>query len=505
MFYRPLPESKGFTLDELINDLSIKEVTNFQDWTIKNITDNSVKVEDASLFVAIKGFNVDGHQYIKQAIENGAVAIIGESQVQIDKNTTYIRVENSRKALAKLINRIYNYPSRKLRLIGVTGTVGKTTTTSMIDHITGQIVGKSSLIGTLYTKIDQDYFANPNKCTTPDIISLNNIFSEIKNREIDYVSMEVSSHALKLDRVFGLDYDIAVFTNLSYDHLEFHESIDDYLYSKKKLFTSLSEDKLAVFNLDNAYSKVLMEDIKASYYTYAIKNKDADIIAKDIKLTKRELTFDIHIQNQLINNYGKIIQPTSLSINLPLLGYHNIYNALAAFTATILLGFPINKIKEALESFKGIRRRMEVIYDQEFTIIDDYAHNPASLTANFKTIENFDYNKLIILHFLKGKRGIKANKINAYLMVKWADKLKTKKIITSLCEEEVIEKNQVLKEEELAFTKIIKDSGLEIINTNKLAEGINRALKYVENNDLLLLVGGPGLDKAAEIISKRIT
>lgn len=502
MFSNPLVDLNGFLLDELIKDLAIIGISNFKNWEIDHVTDNSKNVKRNSLFIAIKGFNVDGHQYISEAISRGAVTIIGEDKIEADQDFTYIRVKNSRKALAELVNKIYNNLSEKIRLIGVTGTAGKTTTSSMIDHIITKIVGKSGLIGTLYNKIGTEYFQDPNKFTTPDIITLNKFFAKMIESKVDYLTMEVSSHGLKLDRVWGLDYDVGIFTNLSYDHMEFHKTLEDYYQSKERLFKYLEEDKAAVFNLDDKYANKLIEITKANVYTYGIYNKNADITAKDIKLGKEGLEFTVSINHDIISNLGKIVHPITARLKIPLLGYHNIYNTLAAFTTTLILGFPLFKIKTAIESFRGIKRRMEVIYNQEFTIIDDFAHNPASLTANFQTLKSFKYNKVIMVHFLKGKRGIPVNRLNAQLMSNWAKELKLAKIITTRAEEEVISKNKVLLEEEEAFTEIIKANGIDIENTARLREAIELALSEIKKNDLLLIVGGPGLDRAAEVIKE---
>ncbi len=504
MFPNPLIELNSFSLKELISDLRVEEIINFKDWQINDISNNSQQVSSESIFVAIKGYTTDGHQYINEALNNGVRVIIGEKKLDLLEDVTYIRVKNSRKALAELTNLLYDNPSYRLRLIGVTGTVGKTTTTGIIDHIINQIVDNSGLIGTLYTKINDRYYQNPKKCTTPDIINLNRIFGEMEEDGIDYVTMEVSSHALKLDRVWGLDYDIAIFTNMSCDHLDFHQTLDDYYQSKAKLFSNLAEDKLAVLNLDDKNSKLIKDVTTSQLYTYGIDNSDADIIAKNIKSSKQGLEFEIQIQHEIISNLGQIIHPTTVKVNLALLGNHNIYNSLAAFTATILLGFSISKVVTALESFAGIKRRMQLIYDDQFTIVDDFAHNQASLTANFNTLKEWDYNRLIILHFLKGKRGITANRCNAQIIKNWANKLKLKKVITTRAEEEVIEKNRVLDNEEISFTKIIEDDKIDITNTTKLSTAIEVALDELNTGDLLLLLGGPGLDRAATLLKKRV-
>ncbi|MCK8827202.1 UDP-N-acetylmuramoyl-L-alanyl-D-glutamate--2,6-diaminopimelate ligase [Natroniella acetigena] len=488
------------TLSDLIKDLQIINSTNFKESKINNITNNSKGVAPGSLFVAINGFNTDGHRYIMEAVSQGAITVIGEREVSIPQQIPYLQVEDARKALAELSGKFYGFPSQKLNLIGVTGTTGKTTTTMMIDHIINQLREKTGLIGTLHTKIGDKYYSNPNQCTTPESTVLNQRLARMEQEEINYVSMEVSSHSLKLNRVWGLDFDLAIFTNLSRDHLNFHQTLEDYYTSKEKLFTELKEDKIAICNSDDDYTERIIKNTSAISYTYGIKNS-SDLSAADIKINKQGIKFKLKVNNNLVTMTGKLIKPISLEIKMPITGYHNIYNALAAFLACSLLGFPVEKIKSNLESFTGVRRRMELIYDQEFSIIDDFAHNPSSLNSNFKTIEKLDYNNLVIIHFLKGKRGIKANQHNAQIITTWANKLNLKEIITTRAEEEVIQKNKVLSAEEDAFTKIIAEEGIKITTTANLEPALQLGLNKIESGDLLLLLGGPGLNNGKKILN----
>ncbi|WP_027340480.1 UDP-N-acetylmuramoyl-L-alanyl-D-glutamate--2,6-diaminopimelate ligase [Halonatronum saccharophilum] len=503
MWINPSLDQKSFYLSELLDTLETKKIINFHDFEIYNISNNSKEVREGSIFVAIKGFKTDGHKYIVEAIKRGATVIIGEEEIEVPKNITYIIVDDSRKALAQLALEFYDNPSQALRMIGVTGTVGKTTITAMVDAIINNIVGKTGLIGTLHTKIGDKYYFDPQKCTTPNSLLLNETLRLMKKEKIDYVSMEVSSHALKLDRVLGIDFDIAIFTNLSYDHMEFHKTIDDYYSSKEKLFVNLREDKYGVINIDSDYANSIIENTSATIYTYGI-NKDSDISAKNIVANKSGIEFDLVINNKILTNFTKIIEPNSIRIKLPLLGIHNIYNSLASILATLLLGFSLEDIKGGLEKFKGIKRRMELVYDGEFTVIDDFAHNPVGLEANFKTIKDFDYNNLYIVHFLKGQRGIEANKINADIIGDWADKLRIKELITTKCEDQVIEKNRVLAKEEESFLNTIMEKEIKTQSYTMLEPAIKETLSKVKKDDLLLLLGGPGLDKGADIVKEHI-
>jgi UDP-N-acetylmuramoyl-L-alanyl-D-glutamate--2,6-diaminopimelate ligase len=445
---------------DFIRDLSIIELNNFKNCLIEDITDNSKNIKKNTLFVAIEGYKFDGHDFCQEAVSRGAKAIIGEKKIQLRQDIPYIRVKNSRKVLAELVKKLYKRSGNNLKLIGVTGSTGKTSTTMMIDNIINVIECKTGLMGSLYTKIGEKTYKNPDDCTTPHPTFINKKMEEMRQEGINYLSMEVSSHALKLDRVWNLGYDIGIFTNISYDHMKFHNSIKDYYKSKKKLFSLLNKKAIAIINKDDKFYFSLTKEVQNNHYSYAIYNK-ADISASNIKSSKAGIKFNLDINNQLRTLNHKVINPQTIKIKMPVLGRHNVYNALAACACGLGLGFGLDNIKEGLNNFTGVRRRMEIIYDSDdITIIDDFAHNPASLSANFNTLKNFNYNNLIIVNFLKGNRGVKVNEINARIIANWLEELNIKKIITTRSEEFVKSKNEILLKEEKAFTDIIKNNNI---------------------------------------------
>ncbi len=269
------------------------------------------------------------------------------------------------------------------------------------------------------------------------------------------------------------------------------------------MFSNLNEDKVAVLNKDDDYYHKFEQSTSARVYSYAVHNQ-ADVTGENITLSPKGIEFKLNINRTIVTQSGKVIKPQSICINLPLLGKQNIYNTLAAFLATAVLDFSLPDIKAGLESFSGVERRMELVSNNEVMVIDDFAHNPISLESNFKTLEKLDYNKLVIVHFLKGKRGIKANKLNAKLFFDWRDKIKLKKLITTKAKGEVIDKNKVLPEEEQAFNQQLEESEIELKNTEYLEEAVDEGLASVGPGDILLLLGGPGLDRAQKIIKEKL-
>ena len=488
-------------LKELLAVLDPLKVDNLSNSKVLDITHNSNQVTPGTLFIAIPGFKADGHQYIKEAIKKGAHAIVGEKERETDLSVPYIQVNDSRKAIAHLAAKFYNYPGDKVKLIGVTGSTGKTTTTKLITNILKQVTPNTGLIGTLHTEIKNNTYPQPKSCTTPDALELNRRLYAMYQQGVEYVSMEVSSHALKLDRVTGLDFDLGLFTNLSYDHLNFHKGLTDYFNSKKKLFTNLKLPSAAILNQDDEHSRKISFELSVPHFFYGFGSQ-ADLKAEKIDFSPRGISFLITLKKPLTTLNGKNIAPTSFPVSLPLLGKHNIHNALGAALTGLLLDIEPEKIKEGLESFSGVPRRLELIYDDEFTIIDDFAHNPASLKANFKTLQQLDYNKLVIVHFLKGKRGQQANKRNAQLIATWRKELNLTDLITTRAEGEVKPKNEVLPAEEETFSKVIKDTELNFTSYKTLKPALKDGLNRINPGDLLLLLGGPGLKNARNIIKK---
>ena len=290
---------------------------------ITGIVYDSRQVKPGDLFVCIKGFRFDGHLFIADAVEKGAAAVAVEEGREVESlSVPVIYVPDSRRALGLLSACFYDYPSRKLRLIGVTGTNGKTTTTYLIKSILEGAGYKVGLIGTIQNLIGDQVI--PAERTTPEASDLQALFSQMVEDGCSFAVMEVSSHALSLERTAGSEFDIAVFTNLTQDHLDFHSSLQDYLDAKTKLFAELARDdgktKAAVLNADDEHSIYIAERSKVPVITYGIE-ADADYRAEEIDIQPEGLTYRIQHSGQV------------LQVRLPITGYFNVYNSLAALAA----------------------------------------------------------------------------------------------------------------------------------------------------------------------------
>lgn len=378
---------------------------------VNGIKMDSRAVQQDDLFICIEGFTVDGHDFASQAEAKGASAIVAEKSVEA--SIPVIQVSDSNKALAKLANHFYGYPTNHLHLIGVTGTNGKTTTSYLIESIFQEAKQNTGLIGTIQMKIGEEEY--PVKNTTPDSLFLQQNFSTMIDKKVDTAVMEVSSHALDLGRVHGCDFDIAVFTNLSQDHLDFHKDMDDYLRAKSLLFSQLGNGyqqtpKYAVINRDDEHCDFLIKSTAQEVITYGLHD-GADIVAQNLSLTANGTSFTLQTPRN------------SIEIKSPLIGEFSVYNMLAASSTAWLSGISLETIKHALEQTKGVRGRFEpVLAGQDFGVIVDYAHTPDSLENVLKTVKSFAENRIFVVVGCGGDRDRAKRPLMAQAAVKYADR-----------------------------------------------------------------------------------
>lgn len=404
----------AMNLNELISILPFYEAMYLaEDVNINEIKMDSREVNQGDLFICINGFTVDGHDYINHAIANGAVAIITEKSINIPMCT--IIVPDSLRALAMMAAHFYDYPTTKFPLIGITGTNGKTTISYLIESILNENKMKTGVIGTIQMKIGSQLF--PVQNTTPDSLFLQKSFHDMVKGNVDAAIMEVSSHALDMGRVFGCDLDIAVFSNLSQDHLDYHKNMDDYLRAKSLLFAQLgntykkTDKKFAVINVDDRSHEVIERSTAQHIITYSCK-LDAAITATNIQIAANQTRFTLNTP------VGDIM------INSKLIGMFNIYNMLAAVGAAIALHIPLHTIKDALEKISGISGRFEPIEsDQPFTTIVDYAHTPDSLENVLQVIKDFAKKDIYVVIGCGGDRDKSKRPQMAAIALQYADKV----------------------------------------------------------------------------------
>ncbi|MBE5819787.1 MAG: UDP-N-acetylmuramoyl-L-alanyl-D-glutamate--2,6-diaminopimelate ligase [Clostridiales bacterium] len=438
---------------------------------IENISQDSRKIIPGGMFIAIKGFEVDGHDYIKAAISNGAkVIMINEGATlkksDINADTTIIMAPDTRKALAKIACNFYDNPSKKFKLIGVTGTKGKTTTTFMIKEILEKAGQKVGLIGTVANYIGSKCLGESER-TTPDSMELQRIFSEMVDENVDTVVMEVSSQALKLNRVDGSDFDIGIFTNFSKDHIseKEHPDMDDYYNSKIKLFEMC---KTGYINADDyKVSRLKAINTQCDIKTYGIDNT-ADLLAKDITVTNVSADFKVKVG----------MRNERIKVGIP--GRFSVYNSLAAIFIANKYGIDAEKIKEALLEIKVPGRSELVPNKKELAIMIDYAHSPESLQNILNAVKNYTRGRVICVFGCGGNRDSSKRPIMGEIAGNTADFT----IITSDNPRNEEPESIISQIEE--GTKKTKGKYAVVVDRT---EAIKQAIKMANKNDIIVLAG----------------
>lgn len=456
-------------LKNILEGIDIVHIDGSMDINIDGIAYDSRKVNQGDVFVCISGYKTDGHQYIKDAIEKGAAAIVVEKNIDVQPNTTVvIQVPDTREALSKLSSDFYNHPTKKLKIFGVTGTNGKTTITYMINKILETAQISCSVLGTISYKIGKKEYNSPN--TTPESYELQKMFNEMINENIQACAMEVSSHSLALKRVNDIDFDYGIFTNLTPDHLDFHHDFEHYYNSKKELF--LKTTQANIINVDDDYGKKLVHELhkmNTKCLTYAI-DESADYKAENVQISERFSDFDISKDNDIIGH-----------IKLPIPGTFSVYNALAATVSCLSSGIGFETIKKGLESLKGVPGRFEVVENKKGKlVIVDYAHTPDALEKVLNTANGFKKGRLICVFGCGGER----DRTKRPLMGKAAGTLSDYCIITSDNPRNEDPK-QILHDTEEG----IIDTGCQYEIIQDRYDAIKRAIEICGDNDLILLAG----------------
>jgi len=381
-------------LRQLVDELVPLDVVGPLDRDVAGIAYDSRRVTPGMVFVAIPGQKADGHDFISSAIERGATAIICEKNELVSQRVTRIRVADAREALARAAAAYYQYPSKKLRVIGVTGTNGKTTVAFMVQQILEAAGVQCGLIGTVRYEIGERVI--PAQRTTPEALEIQQMMAQMLRADCQACVMEVSSHALEQKRVRGVEWDVGIFTNLTRDHLDYHGSMENYFAAKKKLFAALaggSKRAGAVLNMDDAFGARLREEAGLPVQlTYGL-SQAAEVRATRLQLGKDATTMLIETPQD------------KFPCRLPLIGRHNVYNALAAAGAGLLLKVGVQPIQRALNSIRPVPGRLEgITLGQPFSVFVDYAHTDDALLNVLTTLREITPGRLLLAFGCGGNR-----------------------------------------------------------------------------------------------------
>ena len=487
-------------LGELINSIKVLRAINHQDINIEGISYHSKKVTEGHLFVCIKGYKADGHKYLSQAVEMGAVAAIVEDFQEEITIPQYL-VENSRIALAQIGAAFYNSPSKSMKMIGITATNGKTTTSYMLNSMLENYGLKTGLIGTVTIKIDDSSI--PSELTTPESLDLQNYLSKMVERKVSHVTMEVSSSALELHRVKEVDYDIVTFNNISRDHIDAHGTFERYFEAKSSLITTAGENSYAVLNLDDPNSASLVNRTKAKVITFGVKSRDGHINCKNLDLTTGRGRYTVEILKSF-KVKDMEYSPSEFEVELSVPGLHSVYNSISAITVALLCGVPIPTIQNTLKNFAGVERRFEFIFEDDIKIIDDHFANPGNINVTLQTLEYMDYKNLHLVYAIRGERGTTVNRENSEVIVNWAAKLGFDEIIATRSVSHVTSKDMVTEEELNVFLEVMNNAGIKVHLYDELTDAIAHSLAVAQEGDLILLAGCQGMDYGAEIALRQL-
>ncbi len=458
-------------LKTLLDVLDEKKVDGGVDGVeIQGIVYDPLRVEPGFLYVAIDIYTQldkveipDGHPHVRDAIDRGAVAVVVQKAVEVPESVTRIRVPDSRYALGLLANMFYGKPSEKLKIIGLTGTNGKTTTTHIVESIFIQN-HKIGLVGTLYYKLNGEI--HKSKDTTPEPPDLQAIIRQMADLDFDYCVLEASSHGIEFHRLAGIDFDVAGFTNLSQDHLDFHKTMDAYLNTKLRLFQWLSADKHAVVNVDDPVGQRFIDATQATVLTYGL-DTPADVTARNIEFNIQGTTFD------LVTPIGTV------PVQAGLVGRFNLYNMLTAVGVALSQGIDLETIKSGLEAPIYVSGRFELVNKgQDFAVVVDYAHTPDGIENVLSLAKSLRPNRVITVFGCGGDRDKEKRPLMGDVAGRYSDLV----IVTA--------DNPRNEDPKQISRDIIKGLGNSKVTTiDDRHEAIRHAVNTAQSGDMVMILG----------------
>lgn len=463
-------------LTDILRGVSPQQIQGSSDKNIAHIVFDSRKVVDNSLFVAVRGTQVDGHKFIDKAIAQGAIAVICEELPDaLDADVTYIMVGDAADVLGKVGANFYDNPSRLLKLVGVTGTNGKTTTATLLYDLFTGLGFKCGLISTVEYRVAGQIL--PSTHTTPDPLAIQTLLNQMVTEGCEYAFMEVSSHAVEQKRIAGLHFIGGIFSNITHDHLDYHKTFDNYLKAKKAFFDTLPKEAFALTNADDKNGKVMLQNTKATKYTYALKHI-ADFKAKILEngILGLQLDLDGH------------------EFHARMIGEFNAYNLLSVYSAAVLLGMDKVEVLTVLSNLKGAEGRFDYIHDvkRDIVAIVDYAHTPDALENVLETIHILRKKgqRIITLTGAGGDRDPAKRKFMGKIGVTMSDIL----ILTS-DNPRTEDPLSIIEHMKADFSPELMAKTLEIPDRR---QAIKTAVTMAQKGDIILLAG-KGHEKYQEI------
>jgi UDP-N-acetylmuramoyl-L-alanyl-D-glutamate--2,6-diaminopimelate ligase len=463
-------------LRDILYRVNIRSVIGSTDEEIGDVQIDSRKIKPGSLFIAVKGMLIDGHEFIEKAIEQGAVAIICEEMPASKKQgIVYVQVENSGAAAGYIANNFFDQPSSKMKVVGVTGTNGKTTIVTLLYKLFTSLGYKTGLIGTVQNHVGDRIV--PATHTTPDAISLNALLKQMADEECTYVFMEASSHAIHQHRITGLQFAGGIFSNVTHDHLDYHKSFEEYIRVKKSFFDGLSSSAFAISNVDDKRGMVMLQNTNAKKYYYSLRTV-ADFKGK---ILDNSLT-------------GLVMTVNDQEVHFRLIGEFNAYNLLAVYGTAICLGEDKQETLRNLSMLTGAEGRFDYVISTKEKVIAivDYAHTPDALLNVLATVKKLKkgFEKLITVVGCGGDRDKTKRPVMGEVACEHSDK-----VIFTSDNPRSEDPAQIIKDMEAGLTTSMKKKYISIVDRK---EAIKTAISLAKKEDIVL-IAGKGHEKYQDI------
>jgi UDP-N-acetylmuramoyl-L-alanyl-D-glutamate--2,6-diaminopimelate ligase len=470
---------------------------------VTGVTDHSEQVGAGTLFVAVAGASVDGHALLGEAAARGAAAFVVEHEpAEPPAGIPLLRVPDSRRALAELAAAWHGHPAQGLPLIGISGTIGKTSVLSMLEAIARAASIPLGSIGSLGVGMAGEL--DPTGYTAPDALRLHGTLAELRQAGAAAVAMEVTSHALTQRRVHGLALQLGVFTNLvPFEHMDYHRTFRGYVDAKAQFFDLLEPGAPLIYNVDDRAVRGVVRDRPLHRIGCGMARTACVRVVMDA-VSSEGIRFDLDVRRPLPRLDGGTVERQRIPIALPLLGRSNALNAGLAAAAALWLGAEPDQVQSALAAFPAARRRMEIVHRGDFLVLDDTVGHPDSLSAVFEVVEQLGVERIHIVFGIRGMRGVRINRRLAETLAIWVAQRPATRLFVTTASDTADERNRVQPREHAAFTDVLRGAGIAFEEQDRTAAAVAAALEGVSPNEIVLLLGAQGLDRANEFVQQRL-
>jgi UDP-N-acetylmuramoyl-L-alanyl-D-glutamate--2,6-diaminopimelate ligase len=467
---------------------------------VRHLTDRSDDAGPGSLYFAVPGTKVDGHDFLPDVVKAGAAGAVVEHPVELPgagNDLPLIRVPTVRRALAEAAATWFGSPAERLELVGITGTIGKTSVLNILDAILEEAGVRAASIGSLGVKIGQD--SEETGYTAPDALRLQEALAGIVDADCPLAAMEVTTHALDQFRVHGVRFDLGVFTNLvPLEHMEYHGSFRHYVEAKSRYFDHLKPGAPVVHSAaDRAVRRLVRtQDITP---IPCGPNRSAAVRIEQLRMGAEGTRFELVFRRPLPRLHGDPLPPTSVAMRLPVLGRANVMNAALAATASACLGAPPEAAARALVHIEAARRRMQLAHQGRFSVLDDTVGHPESVSAVFEVVESLAPRRIHAVVSVRGMRGRRVNRQIGEALVVWNGHQPIDTLLVTTAEDHADERNRVDPAEREAFLAPLREKGVPYTEVSQVAEAVPRGLEAAGEGDLVLLLGAQAMDRAGEM------